>query len=199
MTDADGVIVAVPAHAREPSARTRRAGAAAELARIEYASVALVTMAFDRSSAHRPLDGSGYLVPRTTGLLMTACSWASSKWAHLDNGEQVIVRGCRPGGSETSASFSSTTTRSWPGCSRSSRRRATSTAHPAKCGSNRWMRSFPQYEPGHLDLVDRIERQLAEEAPNVLVTGAAFRGLGVPACIRQGREAAAELIRRVGA
>ena len=64
---------------------------------------------------------------------------------------------------------------------------------------SRWMRSFPQYEPGHLDLVERIERKLAEEAPNIVVTGAAFRGLGVPACIRQGREAAVELLERAGA
>ena len=49
---------------------------------------------------------------------------------------------------------------------------------PREVRVNRWMRSFPQYEPGHLDLVERIERELAEEAPNILVTGAAFRGLG---------------------
>jgi oxygen-dependent protoporphyrinogen oxidase len=67
---------------------------------------------------------------------------------------------------------------------------------PVAVRVNRWMRSFPQYEPGHLDLVDRIDRALAEEAPRVVVTGAAFRGLGVPACIRQGREAAAVLVER---
>jgi oxygen-dependent protoporphyrinogen oxidase len=70
---------------------------------------------------------------------------------------------------------------------------------PREVRVNRWMRSFPQYAPGHLDLVDRIERRLAEDAPNVVVTGAALRGLGVPACIRQGREAAVELIERAGA
>ena len=65
---------------------------------------------------------------------------------------------------------------------------------------NRWMRSFPQYEPGHLDLVERIERQLGRgSAERRSLTGAAFRGLGVPACIRQGREAAAQLIERAGA
>ena len=76
-----------PTTASECAPSRRARGSRPTSTRIAYASVALVTMAFDRSSVHRPLDGSGYLVPRTTGLLMSACSWASSKWAHLDDGE----------------------------------------------------------------------------------------------------------------
>jgi oxygen-dependent protoporphyrinogen oxidase len=61
---------------------------------------------------------------------------------------------------------------------------------------HRWPRSFPQYEPGHLDRVDDIERALAAAAPHVVLAGAALRGLGVPACIRQGRDAARALVNR---
>ncbi len=55
---------------------------------------------------------------------------------------------------------------------------------------SRWPHSLPQYRPGHGHLVDRIEEALAQEMPGVFVTGAAYRGLGIPACIRQGNEAA---------
>ena len=55
---------------------------------------------------------------------------------------------------------------------------------------SRWPQSLPQYRPGHGQLVDRIEEALAGEMPGVFVTGAAYRGLGIPACIRQGNEAA---------
>jgi len=54
----------------------------------------------------------------------------------------------------------------------------------------RWPRAFPQYLPHHLDRVDAIERALASDCPGLVVAGAAYRGVGVPACIRQGREAA---------
>lgn len=57
---------------------------------------------------------------------------------------------------------------------------------------SRWPQSLPQYRPGHGQLVDRIEAELARELPGVFVTGAAYRGLGIPACIRQGNEAAAK-------
>ena len=60
----------------------------------------------------------------------------------------------------------------------------------------RWPSSFPQYEPGHLDRVDAIERALAAALPRVVLAGAALRGIGVPACIRQGREAAREVLSR---
>jgi oxygen-dependent protoporphyrinogen oxidase len=158
-------------------------------------------MAFDPLAVHRTFDGSGYLVPRTTGLLMTACSWASSKWSHLapDHADKSVIVRVSTGrlGDERFATMDDDAL-----VARMLDELAETSAidgQPREVRVNRWMRSFPQYEPGHLDLVDRIERQLAEEAPHVLVTGAALRGLGVPACIRQGREAAIQLIERGGA
>jgi protoporphyrinogen/coproporphyrinogen III oxidase len=199
--DADGVIVALPAHAASESLSCVAPASSDDLGRIEYASVALVAMAFDPAAVHRPLDGSGYLVPRTTGLLMSACSWASSKWSQLapdDADKSVIVRVST--GRLRDERFAELDDETL--VRRLLDELAETSAidgQPREVRINRWMRSFPQYEPGHLDLVDRIERQLAEEAPHVLVTGAALRGLGVPACIRQGREAAAALIERAGA
>ena len=63
---------------------------------------------------------------------------------------------------------------------------------------SRWPQSLPQYRPGHGHLVDRIEEALAREMPGVFVTGAAYRGLGIPACIRQGNEAAAAVVQHLG-
>ena len=65
---------------------------------------------------------------------------------------------------------------------------------PTAVRVKRWTDSFPQYLPGHLQRVAQIEHTLAADAPGVLVAGAAQRGVGIPACIRQGREAAAALI-----
>lgn len=55
---------------------------------------------------------------------------------------------------------------------------------------SRWTDSLPQYRVGHLDRVAAIDDDLAARAPALVVAGAALRGLGVPACIRQGRAAA---------
>ncbi len=62
---------------------------------------------------------------------------------------------------------------------------------------SRWPQALPQYRPGHGQLVDRISEALAREMPGVFVTGAAYRGLGIPACIRQGNEAAAAVVQHL--
>ena len=59
------------------------AEAATLLAGVEYASVAIVVLAFPLAHLGRPLDRSGFLVPRVEGTALTACSWSSTKWAHL--------------------------------------------------------------------------------------------------------------------
>jgi oxygen-dependent protoporphyrinogen oxidase len=58
--------------------------------RLDHASVALVALAYPRGAISRALDGSSFLVARGEGRLMTACSWASSKWAHLAAGDGIM-------------------------------------------------------------------------------------------------------------
>ena len=57
----------------------------------------------------------------------------------------------------------------------------------------RWLRSMPQYEVGHLDRVARIEAELARR-PGLFVAGAAYRGVGMADCVRQGAEAAGRVL-----
>jgi len=163
--------------------------AAATLADVDYSSVALVTLAVAPDAITRPLDASGFLVPRTEGCLITACTWNSSKWAHLASPGQVMLRASAGRyGDERIADLSDdalvdavradlATTMGLDGI-------------PLAVRVKRWADSFPQYLPGHLERVTQVEQALAAVAPGVLVVGAAQRGVGIPACIRQGREAA---------
>jgi protoporphyrinogen/coproporphyrinogen III oxidase len=188
---ADAVVLATPAYAAADLLGLVAPGAAAGLREIAYASVALVTLAVPRSAIGVELDGSGHLVPKPAQRHVTACSWASTKWARwrLD-GDRVLLRASlgRHGdehavdlddGAVIEAALADLRTQ------------LGLRADPSDARVTRWPRSFPQYEPGHLDRVAAIEAALAAEAPGVVVAGAAFRGVGIPACIRQGGEAAA--------
>ena len=89
--DADRVIVTLPASAA--SALVAPVSAAAEmLGSIDYASVVLVSLAFDAADIDHPMEGSGYLVPAVEGRTISACSWASSKWSHVGTPETVVLR-----------------------------------------------------------------------------------------------------------
>ena len=192
--DADGVVLATPSYVASAVLHAAAPKAAELLADIEYASVVLVTLSYSNDALTRPLDASGFLVPRTEGLLMSATSWSSSKWAHLADGSTSVLRVStgRLGDDRPFALDDGALVRALlPEIEQTSGVRG----EPLEVAVHRWPRSFPQYAPGHLDRVDDVERALAAATSAVVLAGAALRGLGVPACIRQGREAARALIR----
>lgn len=182
------VVLATPAAVTARLVERYCPQAASMLRGIPYSSAVLVTLVVDRDRIAHPLDGSGFLVPRDQGLLMTACSWTSSKWRHYDDGKHAVLR----------VSAGRSDDPRWLAL------------HPEEIVTQltdelaetigldckpvarvtQWRESLPQYAPGHLDRITAVEDEIAAEAPGVVATGAAFRGLGLPACVRQGRAAA---------
>ena len=187
--NADRVIVTVPAPAAARLSAPVSATAAEWLSSIDYASVVLVSLAFAAADVAHPMSGSGYLVPAVEGRTITACSWASSKWAHLGQSDTVVLR-------VSAGRFGDDRAMTLDDDALVDAVRADLAAtmglnaEPQALRINRWERSLPQFRPGHLELVADIERALAQDAPWLQVTGAWARGLGIPACIHQGRQAA---------
>ncbi len=187
--DADQVIVTLPATAAGALVAPVSATAAGLLRSIDYASVVLVSLAFDKADVDHPMEGSGYLVPAVEGRTITACSWASSKWAHIGTGESVILR-------VSAGRYRDNRALLMDDDALLSAVRADLAAtmgldaQPHTVRISRWEKSLPQFRPGHLELVADIEQALAHDAPWLQVTGSWARGLGLPACINQGRQAA---------
>ncbi len=186
--DSDRVIVTLPAPAAALLIAPESSAAAGMLAGIDYASVALVSMAFDAADVGHPMAGSGYLVPAVEGLTITACSWASSKWAHVGSDKTVVLRASvgRFGDDRAVTMDDQCLVEAVQADLGTTMGLA---AEPAEVRISRWERSLPQFRPGHLELVDGIEQALADDAPRLAAVGAWARGLGLPACIHQGRQA----------
>ena len=194
--DSEAVVLTAPAFASAAILADVAPRTAEMLAQIEYASVVMVTFAFATPDMPE-LEGSGYLVPRSEGLLMTACSQASIKWAHLGAGPTTYLRvSAGHAGDERAMDMSDENL--VDALLQELRWVAGVDAEPREVRITRWPRSFPQYRPGHLDRVTGIEATLADEAPGVFVAGAAYRGLGLPACVHQGRWAAKAVADHIG-
>jgi oxygen-dependent protoporphyrinogen oxidase len=196
--DADATVLAVPARQAAGLLEHHCPAAASALLGVDYASVAVVTFAFPRAGVRIELDGSGFLVPRTEGLLLTAASWATSKWAHLagDDGRVVVRASAGRAGEERIASLDDEQLVAQLRADLALTMGAE--VEPDEVRVSRWPRGFPQYASGHLDRVAAIEAALAEAMPAVALAGAMLRGIGVPACIREGRAAATTLLARTG-
>jgi oxygen-dependent protoporphyrinogen oxidase len=188
---ADAVVVTAPA----PAAAGLLAGpcpvAASTLRALDHASVALVSFAYPREAIDHPLDGSGFLVPAVEGLFMTACSWATSKWAHLaEAGDDVVLRVSAGRAGDALPVTDATDGEIVDRLRADLRTTMGIDGPPSGVRISRWPEGFPQYAPGHLDRVAALDAALAAAAPGVVAAGAWSRGVGVPACIHAGRDAA---------
>jgi oxygen-dependent protoporphyrinogen oxidase len=185
---ADGIVLATPAPVAGALLGGVDTAAASILRTVAHASVAVITMRLRRDDVDRDLDGTGFLVPRVDGGLVTACTWLSTKWPHLERPGEVLLRASvgRAGDDRHDAMDDDELTRHvLQELGPLSRVRA----DPVEVAVTRFAHAFPQYDVGHLGRVDDLERALAP-LPAIAVAGAALRGVGIPACIASGRRAA---------
>jgi protoporphyrinogen/coproporphyrinogen III oxidase len=195
--ETDAVVVTVPA----PGAAGLLAGvapaAAAELSGIGYASVAVVSLVYPNDALDKALDGSGFLVPRVEGRLVTACTWTSSKWPHLETDGRIVLR-ASSGRSGDERALDMSDAELTEAVHDELREAMGLRSPPLVSRATRWPGALPQYRVGHLERVVRIEEEL-RGAPGLAVAGAALRGVGIPACIRQGSAAASLVLDQLGA
>ena len=194
--DADAVILAIPARpaSRLLAGLPGAAAAAAALGEIDYASMAIVTLAFPRGAFPRPLEGSGYLVPAIDSRVVKAVTFSTVKWPHLRQGDAGpdIVR-CSVGrvGEEALLQRDDGELAELAAADLAA---ATGVRGvPADVRVSRWGGGLPQYAVGHLERVTRIRAGVAS-LPGLAVCGAAYDGIGIPACIASARLAADQVL-----
>ncbi|WP_151480266.1 protoporphyrinogen oxidase [Streptomyces albicerus] len=189
---ADAVVVAVPAGAAATLLGAEAPAAAAELAAVEYASMALITLAYRRSEISLPV-GSGFLVPPVDGRTIKASTFASQKWGWIadENPGVVVLRTSvgRYGETEILGRDDADLV----DVSRHDLREATGLdAEPVETRVTRWNDGLPQYPVGHYARVARI-REHVSKLPGLAVCGAAYDGVGIPACVASANAAVDKL------
>ena len=194
--EADAVVLALPAR---PAGRllTGLEGAGdarVALGEIGYASMAVVTLAYPAAAFPQPLAGSGYLVPAVDGHPVKAVTYSSLKWPHLrPAGQAVIVMRCSIGriGEEGLLQRDDADLAALAAADLAA---ATGVrGGPVSHRVTRWGGALPQYTVGHLSRVERIRAAVARQ-PGLAVCGAAYDGIGIPACIATARAAAGQVL-----
>ncbi len=188
---ADGIVLAAPGYVVARLLVDNVPAAAAELGSIPHSSVALVALAWPSDALPGLPQGSGFLVPRREGGIITGCTFLSAKWPHVAAAGEVVVRASTGRyGDERSASMSDEglveavlgELRELIGAS----------VPPLASLVQRWPRAFPQYLPGHLRKIERARVALGE-LPALELAGPSLGGIGIPACLTTGERAALEV------
>jgi len=168
---------------------------AAAHAAIPYASSAIVTLAYRKGDLSRVPEGYGYVVPSVLGSEVLAGTWSSNKWAGRAPDEVLLLRvyiGHYGGRDVTQLPDSELLALAHAELAAS----FVAEGAPLLQRIYRWPRSMPQYNLGHLARLATIEERLPHN-PGLFLAGAAYRGVGIPDCIREGENAAMGVLRYV--
>ena len=189
---ADAVVVAVPAPVAAGLVGTVDAALAADLAAIEYAGSAVVSLGFPRDRVAHPLDAAGMVVPRAAGRRALAVSFSSAKFPGRAPAGCVLVRvfvggALDPATARLSDADLATLAREEVAIL------IGATGQPLLVQIDRWQAAMPQYHVGHLDRVARIEER-GRAIGGFVLAGAAYRGVGIPQVIASGQAAAAAVL-----
>ncbi len=185
---ADALILATPAYDAASLLESVDRPAAELLRGIPYVSTATVSLGYRQAGFGHTLDGYGFVVPRAEGRPLLASTWTSSKWAHRTPDGSVLIRSY-VGGAGREAVLDRPDAALIDLVREELRGLMGITEQPALAKVYRWPSAMPQYLVGHLDRIAGIETALAR-VPGVFLAGAAYRGIGIPDCIRDGMTAA---------
>ena len=188
----DDVILACPARVAAGLLERIDQSASTTLAAIPSAGVAMVTLTTPADRWPQRLQGlSGYLVPKPQQRLVTAVSFGSQKWAHWASPDHVVLRVSL--GRDGLPALHLSDDELLAELRVELGMHLGLEAEPGAVRISRWPNAFPQYRPHHLTAIAAIERSLPA---GLAIAGASYHGIGIPACIRSGQQAATLLSRR---
>jgi len=155
---------------------------------IPYSSSMTVALGFPDSVFPKPLDGFGFLVPKRERRRLVACTWVGTKFSHRVPSGTTLLR-CFLGGMDDGAILSESDDAIISAVVNELHDIVGFRAAPAFSRIYRWPRSMAQYTVGHPARLAEIEARAAA-IPGFQLAGNAYTGIGIPDCIRMGRQAA---------
>jgi len=193
---ADAVILAAPAPATANFLDSFSPETARQLRSVHYASCGLVHLLFRREQIAHPLNAFGLVVPLKENRNILSCSFSSEKYPGRAPRGTVLVRAYLGGACQAEL-----LDRSDDELGKLARTELASLlgarGEPLAEFVTRQERVMPQYHVGHLQRVKRIESEL-QPYPTLAFAGSSLDGVGVPACVHSGRQAAEQIVNVLG-
>ena len=196
----DAVIMASPAWAAGALLGKVDAALGEELSAIPYSSSITVNLIYDEARLGRLPDGFGFLVPASEGRAMLACTFVHRKFPRATppgKPRRAVLRAFLGGMNneallaETDEALVGTVRRELDSILGSSV--VGLAMEPEHAQVSRWRRAMAQYAVGHQERITRVAARVAA-LPGLRLAGNAYDGIGIPDCIRLGRQAAKELV-----
>jgi oxygen-dependent protoporphyrinogen oxidase len=141
---------------------------------IPYNSARVIAIGYRKQDVPQ-FGGFGFLVPGVERKAVSACTWVNNKFDGRTPEDKILIR-----------LFTSGAQADW----RSEvKEKLGITAEPLFVRESVWLNSMPQYNVGHHEKLQIIEAML-KDLPGLHLAGNAYSGIGIPDCIRLGKQVA---------
>lgn len=189
---ADYVILATPHEAAENLLKEK--ALEPEFGQLLNSSLISVYFGFDLPDAQLPADGTGFIVSQDTDLLCNACTWTSRKWSHTSRNGNLLVRLFYKSSNPSYSRLKDLSESELAEAALTDIQKSLGIdAKPVSIEVTGWKNLMPNYTMQHKTAVSALEEKMAELVPNVKLAGASFYGVGIGACIQNGKDLAMEI------
>ena len=161
------------------------------LASIPYAPIVVVATGHRREDVAHPIDGFGFLIPRSQGLRTLGSIWTSSIFAHRAPAGYIQFRSML-GGAGDPRVLDLSDEEIWRVLQREVGTLVGIRRKPEFIRIYRWQRGIPQYTLGHLERRARLE-ELAQRRPGFFLVGNAYYGVGLNDCVKMAHRVAQQI------
>ncbi|MBI4483047.1 MAG: protoporphyrinogen oxidase [Acidobacteria bacterium] len=186
--EAQAVVLAIPSHAAARILEGVDEGLSRSLGEIPYASSATISLAYRPGDIGHPLNGFGFLAPQVERCRLLACTWTHVKFPGRAPRDHALLRAF-VGGSQQEELLEVDDDTLILLVREELKTLLGIRADPLFARVYRWDKAMPQYVLGHEERLRRLEEKL-ESHPGLFLTGNAYRGVGIPDCIREAQETA---------
>ena len=164
-----------------------------QMKKMNYATIATVTLAFDQKVMQKYEDALNFFVSRNSDFAITTCTWSNRKFDHVaPEGHELLRVYIGRVGDESIVELSDNEIEKI--VLQDLEKAIGLNDKPSLIVVARWKEAMPQYTMGHEQRMHAMKEQFSQEFPNVLLTGSSYEGISIPDCVTQGKETAQQVI-----
>jgi len=193
---ADAVIIAAPAYVASALLKGLDPWISERLSTIPYVSTATVSIGFKKKDIKHPLNGFGFVVPKTEGRKIMAATWTSVKFSGRAPDDSVLIR-CFVGGSKNMELVDVSDAEMVKMVRSELKDIMGIDAEPVITRVFKWKNSMPQYTIGHDERIESMEEKLAKY-PGLYLAGSAYHGIGIADSVRFSEVVAKKALHHIG-
>lgn len=193
---ADFVVLAVPHQQAQELVKDEALDA--EFGQLLNSSLISVYLGYDLPDERLPADGTGFIVSEGSDLACNACTWTSRKWPHTSKEQQLLVRLFYKSSNPVYGKLENAPDAAVAAYAQADIQKSLGiTEQPSVIEVTPWHELMPNYHMGHKTAIASLEARLAAEYPGVHLAGSSYYGVGIGACIQNGKDLAEQIARSV--